>query len=595
MSKPASVYTKRIRQFEEQSKSVKKQLFVSSMLRLALFLLTCLMVYFLWGAIQGVLLTILLFFILFFTLVKRHVNLQALYRQLEALIQINKTELSVLNGNFSHLPDGSAFIDSGHPFSQDVDLFGPDSFFQYLNRTALEQGKKALANMLTQNQTQDIVHKQDAIKELSEALEFRQYFSASAMLSTSPQDTTASTPLDLLETLDNHRPFTPPKTILLASLFSGISGLIILLYFVDLMPISALVIWLFIGIGITGLYAKRVNALSGKVDTLQKTFQSYHKLVHLLENLSLSSALMCQLQSRIQVKEKKASIILKDFSRAIDALDQRNNLLFGFLGNGFLLWDLRQSYKLENWLKMYLASAKEWFKVLATVDAYNSLGNFAFNHPDYIFPSITQNSTLIKATQAVHPLIPASEAVTNDYTIERGEFFIITGANMAGKSTFLRTVSLQIIMSNTGLPVRAASCQYTPIKLITSMRTADSLAKEASYFYAELARLKFIIDRLQAHEYFIVLDEILKGTNSKDKALGSQKFLEKLVSSQSSGIIATHDLSLCKVAQETDRVKNYYFDAQIIDNELYFDYKFKSGICQNMNASFLLKKMQIID
>jgi DNA mismatch repair ATPase MutS len=165
---------------------------------------------------------------------------------------------------------------------------------------------------------------------------------------------------------------------------------------------------------------------------------------------------------------------------------------------------------------------------------------------------------------------------------------------MAGKSTFLRTVSLSIMMSNIGLPVCAKSYQYSPIKLITSMRTNDSLSDDESYFFSELKRLKFIIDEIKNDTYFIILDEILKGTNSKDKAIGSRKFVEKLVKSNSTGIIATHDLSLCKITDELKQVKNYYFDAEIINDELYFDYTFKTGICQNMNASFLLKKMEIV-
>jgi DNA mismatch repair ATPase MutS len=127
------------------------------------------------------------------------------------------------------------------------------------------------------------------------------------------------------------------------------------------------------------------------------------------------------------------------------------------------------------------------------------------------------------------------------------------------------------------------------------MRTTDSLTDDESYFFSELKRLRFIVDKIKTDRYFIVLDEILKGTNSTDKAIGSRKFVEKLIASKATGIIATHDLSLCDAATDLPQVKNYYFDAEIIDDELHFDYQFKKGICQNMNASFLLKKMQIID
>jgi DNA mismatch repair ATPase MutS len=165
---------------------------------------------------------------------------------------------------------------------------------------------------------------------------------------------------------------------------------------------------------------------------------------------------------------------------------------------------------------------------------------------------------------------------------------------MAGKSTFLRTVSLSIVMANCGLPVCAESFKYAPRRLITSMRTTDSLSEDESYFYSELKRLKFIVDTIEVKDYFIILDEILKGTNSKDKAIGSKKFIEKLIKSKSTGIIATHDVSLCDLENEFSDIKNYYFDAEIIENELHFDYTLKNGICKNMNASFLLEKMKII-
>ncbi len=235
----------------------------------------------------------------------------------------------------------------------------------------------------------------------------------------------------------------------------------------------------------------------------------------------------------------------------------------------------------------------DWFEVVTFFDAYNSLGNFAFNHPDYVFPTIN-NEHVINAKQLGHPLLKKDKRVDNDIQINNEQFFIITGANMAGKSTFLRTVSLHIVMANTGLPVCAASSTYHPVKLITSMRTSDSLTDESSYFFSELTRLKLIVDAIQKEPYFIILDEILKGTNSTDKAIGSRKFVEKLVASKATGIIATHDLSLCDIETELLQVKNYYFDAEIINDELHFDYQFKTGVCKNMNASFLLKKMEIV-
>jgi DNA mismatch repair ATPase MutS len=250
--------------------------------------------------------------------------------------------------------------------------------------------------------------------------------------------------------------------------------------------------------------------------------------------------------------------------------------------------------KLEKWISRYKHTVERWFEVVAFFYAENSLANFHFNHPKFVFPEISSEKQVIESLNLGHPLLKVEKRIDNDFNIKKEEFFIITGANMAGKSTFLRTVSLSIVMANAGLPVCATSFKYAPIKLITSMRTSDSLSEEASYFYSELKRLKFIVDQIENEDYFIILDEILKGTNSKDKAIGSKKFVEKLSKSKSTGIIATHDVSLCELEREFAGIKNYYFDAEIIENEMYFDYSLKNGVCKNMNASFLLQKMEII-
>src|SRR5690625_3138297 len=589
---PQSIYINKIKLFEADLKKVKKQLFASSMLRLTVFLLMAFGVYLLWGQLQWILIELIVGFALFLSLVSRHVGLQQKRNRLEALIHINQNEVEILNGNYAHLPHGETYQNPQHEFSQDIDLFGKKSFFQYLNRSSLLEGELRLVEMLTENSIDDIERKQQAIKDIGEKIDFRQDFSAYAKLSRTEEDTS---PKKNLFELQTHEFFTPKMAKGLSWVFSVISVGLITAYFTDFIPGMWVLLWLFVGMIISGIYIKRVNLLSDKVSKMQKVFRQYHLLIELLENTTFTSELLLEKQKQIVTEDKIASQVLKDFSKAIDALDQRGNLLFGFFGNGFLLWDLRQSARLEKWIKNHAEQAEVWFEVIAEVDAFISLGNFAFNHPNYTYPTITDNQTVIDAKDAVHPLIPEDEAITNDIKIDKEEFFIITGANMAGKSTFLRTVSIQILMSNLGLPVRASFCEYRPIKLITSMRTVDSLAEESSYFYAELSRLKFIIDKLKKDDYFIVLDEILKGTNSKDKAIGSKKFVKKLVNLHSTGIIATHDLSLCEITDELPQVRNHFFDAQIIDDELYFDYKFKEGICQNMNASFLLRKMQIVD
>ncbi|HEY9183971.1 MAG TPA: DNA mismatch repair protein MutS [Salegentibacter sp.] len=574
-----------------QLNQLSRKLLFSSLLRLLVFLIIAFVVYYFFGNMNVLVPVVIGGIALFLFLVSRHSNLKDKANKQKELIRLNELEIEILkHRNFYDLPEGTEFEDPLHAFSQDIDLFGRGSFFQYLNRTALYEGTKKLAGMLTGNSIDAIEQKQEAIKELEQMPKWRQEFTALAGLVKT--ETPSKTVVNWLK---KYRNFVPGYMKWLPTVFSVLSLLVIVGYSLDYLSGIQLFLWFLAGLLYTGIYLKKINLLSGSVSKIQDTFHQYHHLLALLESEEFSSEILKRNQELIRTEKKKASEIFKEFSKAIDALDQRNNMLFGIFANGFLLWDLRQSYKLEKWISAYRQNVKNWFEVIETTDALNSLGNFSFNHPDYVFPEINAEENGISATALAHPLLDPDKRVANDFSINNEEFFIITGANMAGKSTFLRTVSLQILMSNIGLPVCAETCQYSPIKLITSMRTSDSLSDDESYFFSELKRLKFIVDEIKTDRYFIILDEILKGTNSSDKAIGSKKFIRKLVGSKSTGIIATHDLSLCEITAELPQVKNHYFDAEIVNDELFFDYKFKDGICQNMNASFLLRKMEIVD
>src|SRR5690606_15648412 len=444
--------------------------------------------------------------------------------------------------------------------------------------------------IFTENKIDSIQIKQKAVTVLAGMPKWRQQFSSIASLVKTEVSAT-----EVAKWLKDYKTFVPKWIKPVSLVFSIISVVLIVLNYLGLVSGYAVAGWFFLGLGITGKYLKKVNNLSSHTSKIQSTFEQFQKLILEIEKEDFTSELLSEKRSLVLGSSTKASVVLKKFAKHLDALDQRSNMLIGVIANGFMLRDLRQSYSIEKWIEMHKESVPVWFEVITFFDAYNSLGNFGFNHSKYVFPKINSDVPVLKVKGAGHPLLKESTMVRNDFQINSEEFFIVTGANMAGKSTFLRTVSLQIVMGNMGLPVCAEKAEYNPIKLITSMRTTDSLTDDESYFFSELKRLKFIVDEIKTDRYFIILDEILKGTNSTDKAIGSRKFVEKLVASNSTGIIATHDLSLCAAAEELPEVKNYFFDARIENDELFFDYTFKPGICQNMNASFLLKKMQIVD
>ncbi|WP_027127601.1 MutS-related protein [Gelidibacter mesophilus] len=589
MDNPNLYYQQHLERYEVEAASLYKKMALFSTLRILVFLLTAFGIYMTFSNWQIAVGIAVIGIIIFIVLLSKYTDIKAQRKLKLALADINRTELEISSGNFHDRDQGLAFQEPLHFYSLDIDLFGRGSFFQFINRTVINEGTQELADTLKANNIENIRKRQEAINELASKPEWRQLYSATASLI--KVETSAKT---IINWLKSHKVFLPKAMQWIPYGFLGGTMIIFSLFFFELISIGFLGYWLLIGLGITGIYLKKINNLASHADEIKETFKQYTMLLDQIENEVFTSELLIEKQKYIQSESEKASLIFKKLSKALDALDNRNNFISAIFGNGYFLTDLKNSYKVEQWLSDYKDKVEDWFEVVSFFDAYNSLGNYTFNHPNYVFPNITNNKEIIKAKDLGHPLLKVEKRVDNDLHIDNEQFLIVTGANMAGKSTFLRTVSLHIVMANVGLPVCATASDYNPVKLITSMRTSDSLTDDSSYFFSELTRLKFIVDAIQEEPYFIILDEILKGTNSTDKAIGSRKFVEKLVASNATGIIATHDLSLCEIEKELDEVKNYYFDAEIIDDELHFDYTFKTGVCKNMNASFLLKKMEII-
>jgi len=589
MKNPNTFYTQELEAHQLEVKSLYKKLTSLSFARISVFIATGIGVYFAYSNLQIAIGIAIVGIIAFVYLLSKYTDLKYQHNLKKALVAINEEELKIASGDFKERDSGLQFQNPNHAFSLDVDLFGKGSFFQFINRTATEEGTKYLVKELTANHIEGINSRQEAIKELTEKPKWRQHFSAVASLIQ-----TETPALKITDWLQEHKSFLSASMRFIPLAFTIGSAIILFLGIFEVISFLFLVFWLLLGSGISGVYLKRINDLAANTDQVKDTFKQYASLLQQIETENFSSKLLKEKQEYIQQEQKKASLIFKEFSKHIDALDNRNNLISTIFGNGFLLIDIKNAYHIEQWIAQYKTTVEHWFEVVSFFDAYNTLGNYTFNHRDFVFPEIVSDTIVIEAENLGHPLLDASKRITSDLSITDQQFFIVTGANMAGKSTFLRTVSLHVVMANVGLPVCATSSKYNPIKLITSMRTSDSLTDDSSYFFSELTRLKFIVDALETDSYFIILDEILKGTNSTDKAIGSRKFVEKLVSKNATGIIATHDLSLCEIEKELEEVKNYYFDAEIINDELFFDYKLKHGICQNMNASFLLKKMEII-
>ncbi|NOQ91742.1 MAG: DNA mismatch repair protein MutS, partial [Flavobacteriaceae bacterium] len=503
MQNPLEFYESEKLFFEKELSSLKKKLATSSTIRLIVFLATAFGIYFFFQN-TNILVGIIIIGITFFLyLIVKHTDLQLKRDLIKALIKINKTEIQIQNRDYFDLDDGSEFIDPKHLYSYDIDLFGKGSFFQYCNRTTTNEGKKKLVKTLLENDISSIKSKQESIKELSQKPKWRQQFSAVASLSKVQYSA------KLIVAWIHNYEFAFPKFLAFFPLiFLLISMSIIILIGLNIINFQAIVIWFFIGLGFTGAYLKKINILYENASKAKDTFKQYHVLLDQIEMETFHSKILIEKQQAIQVESKKASLIFSQFSKTLDALDQRNNILIAIVANGLFLRDLKISMNIEKWIKNYHHQVENWFEVIAFFDTQNSLANFDFNHPNYVFPKINTTHQVIKSKNLGHVLLNKSQRIDNDFNIKNEQFFIITGANMAGKSTFLRTISLSIVMANMGLPVCAESFEYSPIKLITSMRTSDSLADDESYFFSELKRLKFIVDEIKTKNYFIILDEI---------------------------------------------------------------------------------------
>lgn len=586
---PHQFYLTEKTKFEAALQKSKSGLKTISTLRFVVFLSSVFCLYFFLGNEQLMLISGGLGTVLFLILLKMYFKLKAETESCTALLQINNLEIDALEGNYNHMSSGKEYLEPSHAYSFDIDLFGPHSFFQYTNRTGTKAGEALYVKMLKENNILNIEDKQEAIKELAGKPHWRQQFLAIASVIKAER-----TPEEIVNWLHTYDLSFPRILGGISKVFSFLSVAIIIAVGMGYLRFSHLLVWYFLGLGLSGIYLMKVTKLYNGATNAKATFQQYYKLLEHLEKTNFSSEMLQKKHAEVASDTKSVAKLLKNFFNHLDALDQRNNILFAIIGNGLFLWDIQQAVKIENWMGAHGEAVKKWFDVVSFFDAQISLANFVFNHPKYTFPKIVNKETVLKAKQLGHPLLSETKRVCSDCQIGAQEFFIVTGANMAGKSTFLRAVSLNIVMANLGLPVCAEQFEYKPVKLITSMRTSDSLADDSSYFFSELSRLKYIVESLKVDHYFIVLDEILKGTNSTDKAVGSQKFVEKLVKSNATGIIATHDLSLCEIEKDYSQIRNYFFDAQVVNDTLYFDYTLQKGICQNRNASFLLKKMDII-
>jgi len=513
------------------------------------------------------------------------------------LARINSDEADAITGNYSHFEAGNDYINSSHDFSYDVDLFGKSSLFQYLNRTVTGYGRELLAGWLSDpySLSSGLIPRHEIIRELACKYNWRHEFMASGM----------KTPLErnqitgLLEWMEeNTTTKSHNLTKVLIWVLPAAATISLLLVIAGLLHYSVFTLFFVVNFFWVATGLKKTNKIHAALSRKYSYLSSMNELLKVFEKEMFESEGLNKIKQSVSGSSISAAVSVRKLGRLIQSFDSRMNVLVSFFLNGLWLWDYHCIYKLEKWKSEYNRLFPEWLEMLGKVDAFISLGNFAYNNPGFVYPSLSEKGLVFSASGLGHPLIQEDKRVCNDFVLDvRGKICIITGANMAGKSTFLRTIAVNYILAMAGAPVCAAKMEFTPLKLFTSMRTTDSLSENESYFYAELKRIKSLKNRYENNEpLFFILDEILKGTNSADKSLGSKLFLKRLLEMGATGLIATHDISIGEMEKDSPQsVFNMCFEIEIEGESIRFEYRLQPGITRKMNAALLMRQMGILD
>ena len=499
-----------------------------------------------------------------------------------------------LEHRFSDFDGGKEFLNPSHFNSYDLDLFGNGSVFQFINRTSTLSGKQKLACWLQSPPLDktEIKQRQEAIRELSAIPNWRLHFLANGHLFKETPELNEELKRWSETELNLNRPAAIRASIIVIPLMTALSAIPAVLGISNLwLVLMVLVQW-----SILGFSFKRISEYFEFFGRKSELLGKYMQLLEFIEEREFQSRFLLELQKKVQ-KPDKASHIFRQLKKLVGQFEYRQNIVITLIFNSLLLWDIRCVYKLWNWHWRNRKKLAAWLDVIAETDALISLANLAYNHPEFAFPEIHDGGFTLQAKQLGHLLLAAGKRVNNDFSINGwGKAVIVTGANMAGKSTFLRTVGVNLILGRMGAPVCAEQLVFSPVKVYTNMRTTDNLLKDESYFFAELKRIKTVLDQLENGEkIFVILDEMLKGTNSVDKLNGSRELIRKLLELKAVALIATHDLKISEMEVEYPQmVFNKCFEIKLENDEMVFDYLLTDGVTKTMNATFLMKKMGII-
>ncbi len=590
---PRDTYTSREAEFSASAERLKKLSDHLSIVRLAVFVgALILFAVLLSVSITAALTALVLVLILFVWLVIRYETTEKDRKRFLHLAEINRLEIKCNDGDFSGYKPGEAYLERDHPYSYDLDIFGKASLFQYMCRTTSMPASDLLAEYLKQSALRDeILRRQTAVAELQPLIRWRQELMTLGYLNTGA----GNDPAPLMHWLRSDNIFTKTnrEKIIIGCL--SIMALTSVILVIAGLPAAILSPVFTINFVYYFTRFKKISKLQEQVSRSSDLLRSYSEIIRLIENEKFSAVKLVNLQGSFK-DSNPASYRIRQLSKLVGRLDSRLNVLVSIPLNLLFFTDIHFCLALERWKREHALRIPEWFAAMAEFEVLASLGNMAFNNPGWVFPTVTDDYFVVKAETMGHPLIPADRRISNDFSVEGpGKAIVITGSNMSGKSTFLRTCGINAVLALAGAPVCASSFTVSHVRLHSSMRISDSLEENISSFYAELRRLRAIISGAESDpKAMLLLDEILRGTNSDDRYTGSVALIRQLTGYSSVAMVATHDLRLAGLEKELpDAIENYHFDVKVSGEELFFDYRLTPGVCSSFNASLLMKKMGI--
>lgn len=594
-------YLYRQNKYTELAKKQLKTVNAISNLRVAVFLLGAgLTVYLYWvqkNFIASVALVAI--FVVFVYLIKIHQNAKHEHKFHIVMAAINEDAVKRLTGKWTDFDDkGEEFIDDEHSYSQDLDIFGQGSLFQWTNSAKTFWGRKSLKEALVSpNKTQEEIYKrQESIEEMAKKLDWRQKFLAEGLMVLGEMHD----PEDLCRWAEVGDDFYRKSHLLIGlRILPVVTISFIILNFLGLIPYYLPVVTIILQMLLLLYRGKERSRVFETAYKYRSNLRVYTKLFDTFEKEVFKKDYIKNIQKNLKNKQgKTAHSQIGQLERIVDSIANRNNQFYLII-NILLLADYQNLAKLERWKQSSGESLREWFKILAEVEALSSLSNIRHDNPDWVFPTIVDHEPGIFAKNMGHPLLTQGR-VSNDLTIKKPySLLMITGSNMSGKSTLLRTVGINLVLAYSGAPVCANVFQCSIMDVHTSMRTRDNLEKNLSSFYAELLRISKIVSASEksskdGNQVLVLLDEIFKGTNSADRHTGARILLKKLSRDGAYGLVSTHDIELAELENEGNLgIKNYNFREYYKDGEIFFDYKLRPGVSTTKNAIYLMKMVGI--